>query len=187
MPLTTPTILLGFLLPWMWGISSGLLQQSAVAAPYLGQGVSPHHHPSWPWTWRISSRPSWASFPESLIQEIWDSSGVNNVPANAGDAGDIGSITGSRRSPGGSNDDLLQYPGKNTGQRSLMGYSPWGGKESHMTEHTCMSICTYDKCPGSTAVTALRITVRTTALKAWFRSQRTLILWEYTLENKDLV
>ena len=109
MPLTTPTILLGFLLPWMWGISSGLHQQSAVAAPYLGQGVSTLHHPSWPWTWRISSRPSWASFPESLIQEIWDSSGVNNVPANAGDAGDIGSITGSRRSPGGSNDDLLQY------------------------------------------------------------------------------
>ena len=25
MPLATPTILLGFLLPWTWGISSGLL------------------------------------------------------------------------------------------------------------------------------------------------------------------
>ena len=35
-----------FLLPWTWGISSGLLQQSAAAAPYLGQGVSPHGHPS---------------------------------------------------------------------------------------------------------------------------------------------
>ena len=40
MPLTTPTILLGFLLPWAWGISSWLLQQSAAAASYLGQGVS---------------------------------------------------------------------------------------------------------------------------------------------------
>ena len=37
-PLTTPTVLLGFLLPWTWGISSGLLQQSTVTAPYLGWG-----------------------------------------------------------------------------------------------------------------------------------------------------
>ena len=36
-----PTILLGFLLPRMWSISSQLLQQSAAAAPYLGRGVSP--------------------------------------------------------------------------------------------------------------------------------------------------
>ena len=59
-PLATPTILLGFLLPWMWGISSRLLQQSAADAPYLGWGVYPHCHPSWPWTWSSSSRPSWA-------------------------------------------------------------------------------------------------------------------------------
>ena len=39
-PLTTPTVLLGFLLPWAWGISSWLLQQSTASAPYLGQGVS---------------------------------------------------------------------------------------------------------------------------------------------------
>ena len=37
MPLTTPTILLGFLLPWTWHLSSRLLQQSAAAAPYLGR------------------------------------------------------------------------------------------------------------------------------------------------------
>ena len=42
-PLATPTILLGFLLPWAWGISSWLLQQSTAAAPYLGRGVSPYH------------------------------------------------------------------------------------------------------------------------------------------------
>ena len=35
-PLATPTVLLGFLLPWAWVISSGLLQRSAAAAPYLG-------------------------------------------------------------------------------------------------------------------------------------------------------
>ena len=37
-PLATPTILLGFLLPWAWGISSRVLQQSAAIAPYLGRG-----------------------------------------------------------------------------------------------------------------------------------------------------
>ena len=59
-PLATPTVLLGFLLPWAWRISSQLLQQSAAAAPYLGWGVSPHRHPSWPSTWDSSSRPSCA-------------------------------------------------------------------------------------------------------------------------------
>ena len=59
-PLATPTILLGFLLPWTWGISSWLLQQSAAAAPYLGRGVSPHRRPSRPWTWKSSYRPSGA-------------------------------------------------------------------------------------------------------------------------------
>ena len=42
--LSTPSLdqsnlsLLGFLLPWMWGISSRFLQQSAAAAPYLDEG-----------------------------------------------------------------------------------------------------------------------------------------------------
>ena len=45
-PLTTLTVLLGFLLPWTWGISSWLLQQSAAVAPYIGGGVSPHYRPS---------------------------------------------------------------------------------------------------------------------------------------------
>ena len=58
-PLATPTVLLGFILPWTWNISSQLLQQSAAAAPYLGWRVSPYHRPSWPWTWSNSSRASW--------------------------------------------------------------------------------------------------------------------------------
>ena len=58
MPLATPTILPGFLLPWTWGISSQLLQQSTATAPYLGRGVFPHSRPSWPWTWNSSSRPA---------------------------------------------------------------------------------------------------------------------------------
>ena len=34
---------------------------------------------------------------------------IKNPPASAGDAGDTGSIPGLRRSPGGVNDNLLQY------------------------------------------------------------------------------
>ena len=45
-PLTTPTPLFGFLLPWTCGISSQLLQQNAITAPHLGCGVSAHGCPS---------------------------------------------------------------------------------------------------------------------------------------------
>ena len=61
-PLATPTILLGFLLLWTWGISSGLLQQSAATAPYLGLG-----HPSWTWTWSSSFQPSCAALALLLL------------------------------------------------------------------------------------------------------------------------
>ena len=60
---------------------------------------------------------------------------VKNPPANAGDAG---SIPGSGRSPGGGNGNPLQYSclENSHGQRSLVGYSPWGHKESDSTGHT---------------------------------------------------
>ena len=45
---------------------------------------------------------------------------VKNLPASAGDARDTGLIPGLERSHG---------------QRSLMGYSPWGCKESDVTEY----------------------------------------------------
>ena len=56
-PLSGPTLLLGFLLPWMWRISSQLLQQNAAAAPYLGCGVAPLGRCPWPWTWGSSFHP----------------------------------------------------------------------------------------------------------------------------------
>ena len=61
---------------------------------------------------------------------------VKNSPASAGDAGDMGSIPGSRRSPGGGNDNPLQYflPRKSHRQRSLAGYRPWDCKDSDITE-----------------------------------------------------
>ena len=56
---------------------------------------------------------------------------VKKLPANAGDARDVGSIPGSGRSPGAGNGNSLQYfvPGKFHGQGSLVGYSPQGCKE----------------------------------------------------------
>ena len=50
--------------------------------------------------------------------------------------GDLGSIPGLGRSPGEGHGDPLQYSCLENlhGQRSLAGYSPWGHKESDMTE-----------------------------------------------------
>ena len=56
---------------------------------------------------------------------------------SACNAGDEGSIPGSRRASGGENDNPLQsvlLPGKPHGQKSLAGCSPWGHKESDTTE-----------------------------------------------------
>ena len=55
-----------------------------------------------------------------------DGTVVKSLPANAGDAGDSGSIPGLGRSSGEGNGSPFQYslPGKSHGQRSLMGYSP---------------------------------------------------------------
>ena len=53
---------------------------------------------------------------------------VKNLPANAGDARDTGSIPGLGRSPGGGTGNPLQYSRKSHGQRSLVGCSPQGQK-----------------------------------------------------------
>ena len=50
---------------------------------------------------------------------------VKNPPANAGD---MGSILGSGRSPGEEMAILAFLPGKSHGKRILAGYSPWGCK-----------------------------------------------------------
>ena len=50
-------------------------------------------------------------------------------------AGDPGLIPGWERSPGEGNGNPLPVflPGESHGQRSLVGYSPWGHKESDTT------------------------------------------------------
>ena len=59
-------------------------------------------------------------------------SAVKNPPTNAGDTGLILELG---RSSGEGHDNPLQYSFlKSHGQRSLVGCSPWGRKESDMTE-----------------------------------------------------
>ena len=61
---------------------------------------------------------------------------VKNLPANEGDIREAGSVPGLGRSPGEGHSNPLQYflPGESHRQRSLVGYGPWGRKESNMTE-----------------------------------------------------
>ena len=70
-----------------------------------------------------------------------DGSAGKESACNAKDTGDLGSIPGLERSPGQGNGNPLQYflPEKSHGQRSLVGYSPWGHKESDTTVTKCIS------------------------------------------------
>ena len=55
---------------------------------------------------------AWIHFFFSKLLTSWASQAalmVKNPPANAGDIGDVGSIPGSARSPGGGHGNLLQY------------------------------------------------------------------------------
>ena len=63
---------------------------------------------------------------------------VKNPTAKAGDLGDMSSIPGLGRSPGGRawQPTPVFLPGESHGQRSLMAYSPWGHRESDTTEVT---------------------------------------------------
>ena len=64
-----------------------------------------------------------------------DSAEVKNLPANAGDTRDVGSIPGLERYPGKKKWPRAPVflPGKSHGQRSLVHCSLWGCKESGTT------------------------------------------------------
>ena len=59
---------------------------------------------------------------------------VKEITCNVGD---LGSIPGSGRSPGGGHGNPLQYSCLENphGQRNMVGYSPWDFKESDTTRH----------------------------------------------------
>ena len=58
--------------------------------------------------WNFQTRPLLMSPCENFLWHTVDST-VKNLPANSGDTGDVGSIPGLGRSPGGGNDNPLQY------------------------------------------------------------------------------
>ena len=72
---------------------------------------------------------------------------IKNLPANTGDTRDVGLIPESGRSFGVGNGKWKPTPvfltGKFHRQRSMVGYSPWGCKESDMTEYTPTDTHTY--------------------------------------------
>ena len=70
--------------------------------------------------------------------------GGSDGKESACNVGDLGSIPGLGKSPGGGNGNLLYYSCLENphGQRSLAGYSSWGHKESDMTERLS------PQCPG---------------------------------------
>ena len=72
-------------------------------------------------------------FLNMLIHEFFGGSDAKESTCNAGE---LGLIPGLARSPGGGNGKPLQYSclENSYGQRSLVGYSPWGHKESGITE-----------------------------------------------------
>ena len=90
--------------------------------------------------WEFGFRRGWVLSWASLVAQV-----VKNLLANAGD---LSSIPGSGRSPGEGNDYPLQYSClKNShGQGSLMGYSPWGCKESDTTEQLTLLPVTSHTC-----------------------------------------
>ena len=57
----------------------------------------------------------------------------SDTKESAYNEGDLGLIPGSERSPGEGNGNPLQYflPGEFHGQRSLVGYGPWGWRTGH--------------------------------------------------------
>ena len=66
---------------------------------------------------------------------------VKNLPINAGDTRDAGSIPGPGRSSGqGMATTPVFLPAKSHGQRNLAGYSPWGCKELDTTERLSFAI-----------------------------------------------
>ena len=60
---------------------------------------------------------------------------------------DLGSIPRLGRSPGGGHGNPLQCSCLENphGQRGLVGYSPWGCKESDMTEQLSMAMLSHEK------------------------------------------
>ena len=72
-------------------------------------------------------------FPSGSAVKNLQNKEQNNNNDSAGVTGDMGSLPGVGRSPGGGHGNPLQYSGLENphGQRGLAGYSPWGCRVGH--------------------------------------------------------
>ena len=147
---TSPTVVAIQSCLWhpLWSCSWALESPSSLCLSFQPQGQK------WPQWWLTSGLPVHSVWPFiSSVILVADSlcliltaeppgfphgSVVKNLPARAGDARDVGLISGSGRSLGGGNGNPLQYCCllKSHGQRSLLGYSLWGSKELDTAEHS---------------------------------------------------
>ena len=75
-------------------------------------------------------------FQISRFNNMWRLSGKEST-WNAGVARNLRLILGSGRSPGVGNGNPLQYSYQENSMDRGAWYSPWGRKESDMTEHAC--------------------------------------------------
>ena len=99
--------------------------------------------------WWDDHKEEWGGWGNYLKSWFWSwlfNFDGSNSKEHACNAGDPGSIFGVGRSPGeGSSNPQPEFlSGEFHGQRSLMGYSPWGCKESDMLEwltHTYATLC----------------------------------------------
>ena len=84
---------------------------------------------------------------------IWGFPGGSEGIESTCNMGDLDSIAGSGRSPGGGHCNPLQYSCLENphGQRSLVGYSPWDCKESDMNERLNTACNDIKRCSKSVA------------------------------------
>ena len=79
---------------------------------------------------------------QALLSPSWGFPGGSEGKESACSVGELGSIPGLGRSPGGGHGDLIPIflPGESPWTEEPVGYSPWGRKESDRTEQLSMHI-----------------------------------------------
>ena len=130
---------------WGGGDSQGGLEnhECLVVWCVLMKGLSQGWKVSWGDVLSIPEGPGYKPFPTyghlvitavGTVSALWASL-VAQTESNP-NVGDLGSIAGLGRPPGGGHGNPLQHscPENPHEQRNLLGYSPWGHKELEMTE-----------------------------------------------------
>ena len=86
----------------------------------------------------VTERLNWSEVIGSCLQQLLGFPGGSDGKESACSEGDLGLFPGLGRSPGGGHGNPLQYSclENSHGQRSLVGYSLWGLKESDTTKHS---------------------------------------------------